>query len=104
MDSLKWHLCKLAPKKYGDKVAAELSGPYFPIRDTKYVDRLIDSMRLGGLLAFRYGVLKKGADRSGSAASLGIPEEGELKEIFRNLRILQYQEVEEISDWQVGNS
>jgi hypothetical protein len=27
VDSLKWHLCKLAPKKYGDKVAAELSGP-----------------------------------------------------------------------------
>jgi hypothetical protein len=57
-----------------------------------------------GDFPFRYGVLKKGADRSGSAASLGIPEEGELKEIFRNLRILRYQEVEEISDWQVGNS
>jgi hypothetical protein len=27
VDSLKWYLCKLAPKKYGDKVAAEVSGP-----------------------------------------------------------------------------
>jgi SAM-dependent methyltransferase len=76
---------------------------YFPIRDATYIDRLIESMRRGGLLAFQYGVLKKGADRSGDAALLGIPEEGELKEIFRKLRILRYQEAEELSDWQVGN-
>jgi SAM-dependent methyltransferase len=75
---------------------------YFPIRDAKYVSRLIESMRRGGLLAFQYGVLKKGADRTGDAALLGIPEEGELKEIFRKLRILRYREVEELSDWQVG--
>ncbi len=75
---------------------------YFPIRNTKYVNRLMASMRHGGLLAFQYGVLKKGADRAGDAALLGIPEEGELKEIFRNLRILRYQEAEELSDWQVG--
>jgi methylase of polypeptide subunit release factors len=30
---------------------------YFPIRDTTYVDRLIQSMRRGGFLAFQYGVL-----------------------------------------------
>jgi len=76
---------------------------YFPIRDTKYVSRLMESMRRGGLLAFQYGVLKKGEDQTGDAALLGIPEEGELKEIFRTLRILRYQEVEELSDWQVGN-
>jgi SAM-dependent methyltransferase len=76
---------------------------YFPIRDTKYVDRLIESMRRGGMLVFQYGVLEKGADRTGDAALLGIPEEGELKEIFRKLRILRYQEMEEPSDWQVGN-
>jgi SAM-dependent methyltransferase len=76
---------------------------YFPIRDTTYVDRLIQSMRRGGFLAFQYGVLKKGADRTGDAAMLGIPEEGELKEVFRKLRILRYQELEEASDWQVGN-
>lgn len=76
---------------------------YFPIRDTKYINRLIESMRHGGLLVFQYGVLKKGADGTGDAALLGIPEEGELKEIFRKLRILRYQEVEEISDWQVGD-
>jgi SAM-dependent methyltransferase len=76
---------------------------YFPIRDTKYVNRLIASMRRGGLLAFQYGVLKKGADRSGDASLLGIPEEGELKEILRDLRILRYQELEELSDWQVGD-
>jgi hypothetical protein len=29
VDSLKWYQCKLAPKKYGDKVAAELSAPTF---------------------------------------------------------------------------
>ncbi len=76
---------------------------YFPIRDTKYVKRLIDSMRHQGLLAFQYGVLEKGADRTGDAALLGIPEQGELKQIFRDLRILRYQEAEELSDWQVGN-
>jgi len=76
---------------------------YFPIRDTKYVNRLIGSMRRAGLLVFQYGVLKKGADRTGDAALLGIPEEGELKHIFRKLRILRYEEVEETSDWQVGN-
>ena len=27
VDSLKWYLCKLAPKKYGDKIDATLSGP-----------------------------------------------------------------------------
>ncbi len=75
---------------------------YFPIRDTIYVDRLIESMRRGGLLAFQYGVLGKGADHTGDAAMLGIPEEGELKEVFRDLRILRYEEVEELSDWQVG--
>jgi SAM-dependent methyltransferase len=75
---------------------------YFPIRDEKYVDRLIRSMRHRGLLAFQYGVLGKGADRTGDAALLGIPEEGELKQIFRKLRILRYQEAEELSDWQVG--
>lgn len=75
---------------------------YFPIRDKTYVDRLIASMRRGGLLAFQYGVLKTGADRTGDAALLGIPEQGELKDIFRRLRILRYQEVEELSDWQVG--
>ena len=26
VDSLKWYLCKLAPKKYGDKIDATLSG------------------------------------------------------------------------------
>ena len=60
---------------------------YFPIRNMKYVKRLIESMRRGGLLAFQYGVLQKGADRTGDAALLGIPEEGELKGIFRKLRI-----------------
>jgi 2-polyprenyl-3-methyl-5-hydroxy-6-metoxy-1,4-benzoquinol methylase len=74
---------------------------YFPIRDTKYVDRLIGSMRPEGLLAFQYGVLKRG-ERTENASLLGIPEEGELKEIFRDLRIVRYQEVEELSDWQVG--
>jgi len=78
---------------------------YFPIHDTKYVNRLIASISPGGLLAFQYGVLKKGTSRSGDDPSLlGIPEEGELKEIFRDLRILRYQEVEEKSDWQVGHS
>lgn len=78
---------------------------YFPIRDKKYVNRLIASMRSGGFLAFQYGVLKKGVRRNGGddPSLLGIPEEGELKEIFRDLRILQYQEVEELSDWQVGH-
>jgi hypothetical protein len=75
---------------------------YFPIRDPKYVNQLIASMRSGGLLVFQYGVLKKGADRTGDASLLGIPEEGELKEIFRALRMLRYEEVEEVSDWQVG--
>jgi len=77
---------------------------YFPIRETKYVNRLIASMRPGGLLAFQHGVLKKGADRTGDASLLGIPEEGELKKIFHHLRVLRYQEVEEISDWQVGHA
>ena len=27
VDSLKWYLCKLAPKKYGDKIDATLHGP-----------------------------------------------------------------------------
>ena len=27
VDSLKWYLCKLAPKKYGDKIDATLQGP-----------------------------------------------------------------------------
>jgi hypothetical protein len=27
VDSLKWYLCKLAPKKYGEKVSTEVSGP-----------------------------------------------------------------------------
>lgn len=78
---------------------------YFPIRDTKYVNRLTASMRSGGLLAFQYGVLKKGVGRNGGddPSLIGIPEEGELKEIFRDLRILKYQEVEELSDWQVGH-
>lgn len=75
---------------------------YFPIRDPKYVDQLVASMRRGGLLVFQYGVLKKGADRTGDASLLGIPEEGELKDVFRALRILRYEEAEELSDWQVG--
>lgn len=77
---------------------------YFPIRDSKYVGRLIASMRRGGLLVFQYGVLEKGADRTGDAALLGIPEKGELKEIFRDLRIMRYEEAEELSDWQVDQS
>jgi hypothetical protein len=77
---------------------------YFPIRDTKYVNKLISSMRSGGLLAFQYGVLKKGVRRNGDDPSLlGIPEEGQLKQIFRDLRIISYEEVEEISDWQVDH-
>ncbi len=75
---------------------------YFPIHDPKYVGRLIASMRRGSLLVFQHGVLKKGADRTGDASLLGIPEEGELKEIFRALGILRYEEAEELSDWQVG--
>ena len=76
---------------------------YFPIRDPKYVKRLITSMRPGGLLAFQYGVLKKGAAQDGNASLLGIPEEGELKAVFRDLQILKYQEAEELSDWQVDH-
>ena len=75
---------------------------YFPIRDPKYVGRLIASMRQRGLLVFQYGVLKRVADRTGDASLLGIPYEGELKEIFRALRILRYEQAEELSDWQVG--
>lgn len=75
---------------------------YFPIREAEYVNRLIGSMRHGGLLAFQYGVLK-GEDRTGNASLLGIPEEGELKEVFRDLRILRYQEEEGLLDWQVGH-
>lgn len=36
------------------------------------------------------------------AALLGIPKEGELKKVFRDLRILRYEEVDELSDRQVG--
>jgi cyclopropane fatty-acyl-phospholipid synthase-like methyltransferase len=75
---------------------------YFPIRDPQYIGQLIASMRRGALLVFQYGVLKKGADRTGDASWLGIPEEGELKEIFRALLILRYEEAQERSDWQAG--
>lgn len=75
---------------------------YFPIRDPAYVGKLVTSMRRGGRLVFQHGVLPKGADRTGDAAWLGIPETGELREIFRALRILRYEEVDELSDWQVG--
>jgi SAM-dependent methyltransferase len=75
---------------------------YFPIRDASYVDRLVESIRPGGLLVFQYGVLKKGADRSGDAALLGIPEEGELPRLFDALTVLRYEEVDEVSDWQTG--
>ncbi|MCC6265183.1 MAG: methyltransferase domain-containing protein [Bryobacterales bacterium] len=75
---------------------------YFPIRDRKYVGRLIASMRQGGLLVFQYGVVNRGADRTGDASLIGVPEAGELKQIFRALRILHYEEKEELSDWQVG--
>jgi hypothetical protein len=27
VEAIKWYLCKLAPKKYGDKVSTEVSGP-----------------------------------------------------------------------------
>ena len=76
---------------------------YFPIREAVYVNRLVRSMRPGSLLAFQHGVLEKGEDRSGTAPLLGIPEEGELKEVFRSLAIVRYEEVEEESDWQVSH-
>jgi hypothetical protein len=75
---------------------------YFPIRDPRYVSQLITSMRTAGLLVFQHRVFDKGEDRTGDASLLGIPEHGELKEIFRALRILRYEEAEELSDWQVG--
>lgn len=75
---------------------------YFPIRERRNVDALVASMRRGGLLVFQYGVLPKGAGRSGDASMLGIPEEGELRETFRALRMERYEEVEEVSDWQTG--
>ena len=75
---------------------------YFPIRETQYVDRLVKSLRPGGLLMFQHGVLKRGGDQTGTASWLGIPEEGELKRTFQSLRVLRYEEVEELSDWQTG--
>ncbi len=76
---------------------------YFPIREAESVDRLLDSLRPGGLLVFQHGVLEKGGDKDGSAAWLGIPEEDELKQILGTLQILRYEESEELSDWQVGS-
>jgi SAM-dependent methyltransferase len=35
---------------------------YFPIREAVYVNRLIGSVRPGGLLAFQHGVLKRGVE------------------------------------------
>ena len=75
---------------------------YFPIREASYVDRLIGSLRPGGLLVFQHHMLKKGKGENGTAALIGIPEGDELKEIFRNLRHVRYEEVEELSDWQTG--
>ena len=67
------------------------------------MNRLISSMRPGGLLAFQHGRLKKGGGRDGNASLLGIPEEGEPKAVFHDLHILKYQEADELSDWQVDH-
>jgi SAM-dependent methyltransferase len=76
---------------------------YFPIREAEYVDRLLDSLRPGGLLVFQYGVLPKSAGNDGSASWLGVPEADELKRVFGTLQILRYEEIEEIADWQIGS-
>jgi SAM-dependent methyltransferase len=75
---------------------------YFPIRETQYVERLVESLRPGALLVFQHRVLKRGEDEQGMASWIGIPGEDDLKEIFRSLRVLRYEEVEELSDWQTG--
>lgn len=69
---------------------------FFPIRNASYIRKLIDSIKLGGVIVFEHFL---SSDPNEEAGMIGIPAQNELLELFSNFHVIRFEEVTEIADW-----
>jgi 2-polyprenyl-3-methyl-5-hydroxy-6-metoxy-1,4-benzoquinol methylase len=75
---------------------------FFPMRDEVYVNRLIDSIKPGGILVFEHHMFTGPSDQREEAGKVGILTQNELLRIFDSFRVLRYEESNIISEWGSG--
>lgn len=72
-----------------------LSYAFAPIEDPGYVRRIRDSLKPGGMVVFEHYI------RTPLAGNIaGMPERGQLPELFQDFEIRRHEETEARSDWQ----
>ena len=71
-----------------------MSYTWVPLR-SPYVDRIVDSLKPGGLLVFEHLMEESGSER----AAPWLPRPDELPKVFSRLRVLRYQDVRDRADW-----
>jgi len=74
-----------------------LSYAWVQIDDPAYVQLLCDALRPGGYIVFEHLLAESRAD-------IGMPAPQQLLRIFDGLRILRYEEVDQVSDWNIEKS
>ncbi len=72
-----------------------MSYTWVPIRGARYADRIMESLKPGGVVVFEHLM-----DESGSeGAAAWLPRPNELLQVFGALRILRYEDVRARADW-----
>ena len=71
-----------------------MSYTWVPLRG-EYVDRIIESLKPGGLIVFEHLMDESGSEN----AAPWLPRPNELLKVFGRLRILRYEDVRADADW-----
>jgi SAM-dependent methyltransferase len=72
-----------------------MSYTWVPIRGADYAERIVDSLRPGGVLVFEHLLDESG----GEGAAPWLPRPNELLKVFARLRILRYEDARMRADW-----
>jgi 2-polyprenyl-3-methyl-5-hydroxy-6-metoxy-1,4-benzoquinol methylase len=77
---------------------------FFPIYDKVYIQKLIDSIRPEGILAFEHLLYTGPSQYKATAGMVGMPGQNSLQDVFGSLKVLRYGESNANPDWTSGQS
>jgi hypothetical protein len=72
---------------------------FFPIRDSSYIRKLVDSIKPGGVIVFEHFLSSMPPDLKVAEGMIGVPPQNELLKTFADLHVIRCEEVTEIADW-----
>ncbi len=77
---------------------------FFPVHDKAFTDKVVKSLRPGGMIVLESRLLTDSHPDPENAARIGITGPNELLRIFEGMRILRYEEIVAVPDFGSGTA